>query len=117
VGGSRIWWALPGLPINVDKNISQWASNLATISSRLLGDLPTNGNTEAGGLMYYGTKTPDLLRRATTYVDTILKGAKAADLPVQQPKKLEFIINLKTASQIGLTISHEVLARTDRVIR
>ena len=67
--------------------------------------------------MYYGANTPDLLRRAATYVDKILKGAKPADFPVQQPKTFEFSINLKTASQIGLTISHEVLARTDRVIR
>ena len=66
--------------------------------------------------MYHGANTPDLLGRAATYVDKILKGAKPADLPVQRPKKLEFIINLKTASQIGLTISREVLARTDRVI-
>jgi ABC-type uncharacterized transport system substrate-binding protein len=99
---------LSGLPINRDKNISQWASDLATISSRL----PTNGYTEAGGLMYYGANTPDLLGRAATYVDKILKGAKPADLPVQQPKKLEFIINLKTASQIGLTI-FSGSARTD----
>jgi len=67
--------------------------------------------------MYYGANTPDVLRRAVTYVDKILTGAKPADLPVQQPKKLEFSITLKTASQIGLTISHQVLARTDRVIR
>jgi ABC-type uncharacterized transport system substrate-binding protein len=67
--------------------------------------------------MYYGANTPDLLRRAATYVDKILKDAKPADLPAQQPKKFEFIINLKTTSQIGLTIFREVLARTDRMIR
>jgi putative ABC transport system substrate-binding protein len=75
------------------------------------------GFVDSGGLMSYGPNVADLNRRAASYVDKILRGAKPADLPVEQPTKFEFIINLKAAKQIGLTIPPNVLARADRVIK
>src|SRR5580765_765337 len=78
---------------------------------------PQNTYVEAGGLMSYGVSFPDLDRRAATYVDKILKGRKPAELPVEQPKKFEFVINLKAAKQIGLTIPPNVLVRADKVIK
>ncbi len=87
------------------------------IKSRLPAIYPWPEFVQDGGLMTYGANSADLFRRAATYVDKILKGAKPADLPVEQPKKFEFIINLKAAKQIGLTIPPNVLARADRIIR
>jgi putative ABC transport system substrate-binding protein len=87
------------------------------VKGRLPTMLPGAEFAEAGGLMSYAPNFAENHRRAATYVDKILKGAKPADLPVEQPTKFEFIINLKTAKQIGLTIPPNVLGRADKVIR
>jgi putative ABC transport system substrate-binding protein len=84
---------------------------------RLAAIYPQRGYVEAGGFIFYGVSFSDLHRRAATYVNKILKGAKPADLPVEQPTKFELAINLKAAQQIGLTIPPNVLARADRVIK
>ena len=85
--------------------------------SRLPAIFPDERYAQAGGLLSYGPSFPEMYRRAATYVDKILKGAKPADLPVEQPTKFEFIVNLKAAKQIGLTIPPNVLARADKVIK
>jgi putative ABC transport system substrate-binding protein len=110
---ARALHVLPSVLINSQrKRIIEFATN---------NRLPTmfNGvpSVEAGGLMSYGPNAPDLYRRAAVYVDKILKGAKPADLPIEQSTKFELVINLKTAKQIGLTIPQSVLYRADKVIR
>ena len=87
------------------------------LKSRLPSVYSRKETVEAGGLMYYGADEADSYRRVAYYVDRILKGAKPADLPVEQPTKFELVINLKTAKQIGLTIPPEVLARANKLIR
>ena len=89
----------------------------AALKHRLPGMYPTRQFAEEGGLMAYGPLIGDLYRRAATYVDKILKGAKPAELPVEQPTKFEMVINLKTANQIGVTIPPSVLYRADKVIK
>jgi ABC-type uncharacterized transport system substrate-binding protein len=100
------------LTINNQKRIVGFA-----LKSRLPSMYANRERVEAGGLMSYGADLADSYRRVAYYVDRILKGAKPADLPVEQPTKFELVINLKTAKQIGLTIPPEVLARTSKLIR
>jgi putative ABC transport system substrate-binding protein len=85
--------------------------------SRLPSMYSARADVDAGGLMYYGADREDSYRRVAYFVDRILKGAKPADLPVEQPTKFEFVINLKTAKQIGLTIPPDLLARATKIIR
>ena len=85
--------------------------------TRLPAVYPWREGVDAGGLMAYGPNVADLFRRAATYVDKILRGAKPADLPVEQPTKFELVINLKAAKALGLTIPPSVLLRADEVIQ
>ena len=102
-----------GAPSSVQgTHISEFA-----VKSRLPAIYGTRRSVEAGGLMSYSASSTDLDRRAATYVDKILKGSRPADLPVEQPKKFEFVINLKAAKQIGLMIPPNVLVRADKVIK
>ena len=87
------------------------------VKSRLPAIYPNSLWMDAGGLMTYGVSITDLDRRAAVYVDKILKGRTPADLPVEQPMKFEFIVNLKAAKAVGLTVPPNVLVRADKVIR
>ena len=104
-------WAAP-MFFTHRKKISDFAAKI-----RVASVFDQKEYVEAGGLMSYGINVVDLHHRSATYVDRILKGTKPADLPVERPKKFEFVINLKAAKQIGLTIPPNVLVRADRVIR
>ena len=108
--------ALTVLPANMFLREHRRLVDLAA-KNRLPAVYTSRESVDAGGLMSYGANQPDLFRRAATYVDKILKGAKPGDLPVEQPTKFELVINLKTAKQIGLTISPDVLARASRLIK
>ncbi len=94
-------------------------SRIASLASihRLPSEFPAKEYVEAGGLLSYGPDLVYLSRRAAVYVDKILKGSKPTDLPVEQPTKFEFVINLKTAKQIGLEIHQWTLMKADRVIK
>jgi putative tryptophan/tyrosine transport system substrate-binding protein len=108
--------ALVVLPDAIFQNERRLIAALAA-KARLPAMYAWKEAVDEGGLMAYGASVPDIFRRAAVYVDKILKGAKPADLPVEQPTKFEFIINLKAAKQIGLTIPPNVLARADKVIK
>ncbi len=106
-------WLVPNP--NYNSNRTQVAE--LAVKSRLPVIYSRRIDVEAGGLMSYGVNSTDLDRRAATYVDKILKGAKPAELPVERPRKFDLVINLKTAKQIGLTIPPEILIRADKVIK
>jgi putative tryptophan/tyrosine transport system substrate-binding protein len=100
----------PLVSVNRDRIVAFAATN------RLPAIYPYRTFVDAGGLMSYGADVADLTRRAATYVDRILKGAKPAELPIEQPTKFELVVNLKTARAIGLTIPQSLMLRADRVL-
>ena len=108
----RFYWVADASLSVLQERIAELA-----VKNRLPAMYGNSEPVDAGGLMSYGAGFVDFCRRAATYVDKILKGTKPADLPVEQPTKFEFVINLKAAKQIGLTIPPNVLARANKVIK
>ena len=107
-----------GFLVLVDALLNQYKSQIVdfTVHKQLPAVFPFREFTELGGLMSYGPNLPDMFRKGAGYVDKILKGAKPADLPIEQPTKFELVINLKTAKALGLSIPPSLLARADEVI-
>ena len=105
--------------IQSDPVTDEWCGRIAELAIKyhLATMFDSRTYVEAGGLMSYGPSLADIHRRAATYVDKILKGAKPGDLPIEQPTTFELVINLKTAKALGLTIPQSVLIRADEVIR
>jgi len=123
-GFDRVFAALnkerpDGLYVTIGPLIRSNGKRIAdfALKSRLPSVYTSRAGVEAGGLMFYGADLADSYKRVAYFVDRILKGAKPADLPVEQPTKFELVINLKTAKQIGLTIPPDVLARANRLIK
>ena len=115
---AMVEWRADGVITLNDGMLYSQRERVVTLAreSRLAGVHPETAFVEAGGLVSYGPSLPDLFRRAATYVDKILKGAKPADLPIEQPSKFELVVNLKTAQKLGLTINREFQLRADEVI-
>jgi putative tryptophan/tyrosine transport system substrate-binding protein len=119
LGGAAAAWPLGahGQPTATGtRNANHARINTLALGARLPTIHPFRDYLGAGGLMSYGANNPDLFRRAGDYVDKILRGAKPADLPVEQPTKFDFIINLTTAKALGLDVPPTLLARADEVI-
>ena len=119
LGGAAAAWPLGahGQPTATGtRNANHARINTLALGARLPTIHPFRDYLGAGGLMSYGANNPDLFRRAGDYVDKILRGAKPADLPVEQPTKFDFIINLTTAKALGLDVPPPLLARADEVI-
>jgi ABC-type uncharacterized transport system substrate-binding protein len=107
-----------GLMTTADPLVTSYRKEIVEFAAqhRLLAMYPNRNFVQLGGLMFYGTSTTDMYHRTATYVDKILKGAKPADLPVEQPMKFDLVINLKTAAALGLTIPPLLIFQADEVI-